>query len=107
MKSDMKKTLNATMSLMFLSALLFNMAEATKGSSMGLPPFYDSTICYNNNNSRASYQKRPSINKDKNSDLQTTIQEDLKSAKSDSHTAPKQNQEDKVIEFIVSDVSGF
>lgn len=106
MKNDMKKTLNTTMSLMFLSAMLFNMAEATKGGSIGLPPFYDSTICYNNNSSRASYQKRPSINKDNNSNIETTIQEDLKSAKSDSHNAPKQNQEDKVIEFIVSDVSG-
>lgn len=103
----MNKTLNTIMPAIFLFAMLFNMAEASKGVAIGLPPFYDSSICYNNNNSRASYNKRPAINKDNNGDIQTTIQEDLRSAKRDVIAAPKQNQEDKVIEFIVSDVSGF
>lgn len=102
----MRKTINSTISLMLFSAMLFSITEARKLGSMGLPLFYDSTICYNNN-SRATYHKRPAINKDQSNQIQTTIQEDLKSARNDFHTAPKQNQEDKVIEFIVSDVSGF
>lgn len=46
---------------------------------------------------------RPAIKKDKDS-LDKSIQDEIKSSKEDHENAPKANPEDKVIEFIVSDV---
>ncbi len=45
---------------------------------------------------------RPKVNKNK--DDQTSVEEDMKSAEKDNARAPISNPEDKVIEFIVTDI---
>ncbi len=46
---------------------------------------------------------RPAIKKDADG-LNKSIDDEIKSAKNDQEVAPKANPEDKVIEFIVSDI---
>ncbi len=101
----MKKTINNIIPTVFLLyAMLFNIASATKGGAMGMQPFYDSTICFNKGSSNPSYLARPAINKDNGGQIKTTIQQDMQLANSEADSVPKQNQEDRVIEFIVSDI---
>lgn len=89
----MFKTICSIADVILLCAILFSLVEAAEGKAM---PIYKET--------NLGYLARPAIKKDADGPIGKDIQDEIKSSNNEHGNAPKANAEDKVIEFIVSDV---